>query len=90
MDQWNSLTISIEGECSFERTGNSYSTLRFERPVNFAGTGEDATLKIHASGRNAIFSDLSNIAFYNARQKDGALCIKRPVSHFIAIDSITI
>jgi len=59
------LTISIEGECYFERTGNAHSTLRIERPVNFAGTGEDATLEIHASWRNAIFSDLSNIVFNN-------------------------
>lgn len=60
------LTINIEGDCAFIRTANTRQTLRIEeRPVKFAGTGEEASLEVRAAGArsDAIFAYNCDITF---------------------------
>ena len=58
------LTISIEGECVFISTANNRQTLRIDgRSVEFVGIDENASLRIHAVGANAVFAYDCDIAF---------------------------
>ena len=60
----NQLTINIDGECVFISTANNWHTLRINgRSVEFVGIDENASLRIHAVGANAVFAYDCDIAF---------------------------